>query len=149
MTKERNQVAVKLLEAFRQFHRVSWNRSPIIGIKPSEIMVLFCISKKAVIDSPGIKVSEISSLLKVAPPTVTQLINGLEDSGFIERAMDQEDRRAVRVKLTEKGQEVIGKASDAFFDTFNGLVEHLGEEKSKELTELLSEVFVYFNEKNR
>jgi len=61
--------------------------------------------------------------------------------------MDKEDRRAVRVNITTKGENAIDKASKAFYKSFNGLVEHLGEVKSNELAELLSEVFVYFNDK--
>lgn len=60
--------------------------------------------------------------------------------------MDKEDRRAVRVKLTEKGEGTIEKASNVIFDAYNGLVEYLGEEKSNELAELLSQTFTYFSE---
>ena len=146
MEKSRNPIAQKLLEAFTQFHRLNWRQSPIVGLKSSEIMLLFCIKRTVKSESLGIKVSDISSALKVASPTVTQLINGLETSGFVARAMDKEDRRAVRVNLTDKGKRALEKVSDVFYNSFNGLVEYLGEEKSSELAELLSKVFTYFNE---
>ena len=146
MEKDRNPHAQKLMEAFSQFHRLNWKQSPIAGLKSSEIFVLFCIKKTVKADSAGIKVSDISNILKVASPTTTQLINSLEANGMVERAMDKEDRRAVRVKLTDKGERIIESASDAFFDSFNGLVNYLGEEKSNQLADLLSKAFVYFNE---
>ncbi|PKM39513.1 MAG: MarR family transcriptional regulator [Firmicutes bacterium HGW-Firmicutes-8] len=146
MEKSRNPIAQKLLESFTQFHRLNWRQSPIVGLKSSEIMLLFCIKRTVKSDSVGIKVSDISSALKVASPTVTQLINGLETSGFVERTMDQEDRRAVRVNLTDKGKRTLEKVSDVFYNSFDGLVEYLGEEESSKLAELLSKVFTYFNE---
>lgn len=149
MEKNRNPVAQKLLEAFTQFHRLNWKQSPIDGLKSSEIMVLFCIKKRVDSNSPGIKVSDISSALRVAAPTITQLINSLETKSFVERTMDTEDRRAVRVKLTDKGECTIEKISDAFFESFNGLVEYLGEDKSNELAVLLSKAFIYFNERRK
>lgn len=145
----RNPIAQKLLESFRQFHRLNWHQNPNVGLKTSEIMVLFSIKKRVQPDSPGIKVSDISSALKVAPPTITQLINGLETNGFIERTMDKADRRAVRVKLTEKGQVTIEEASNVIFEAYNGLVEYLGEQKSNELAELLAQTFNYFSEKKK
>lgn len=141
-----NPVARKLLIAFTQFHRLNWKQSPVEGLKPSEIFVLFCIKRAVKPASPGIKISDISSTLRVATPTTTQLVNSLEKGGFVERTTDKEDRRAVRVKLTEKGEGMVKKASDSLFDSFSGLVEYLGEEESNELAELLSKTFVYFNE---
>jgi DNA-binding MarR family transcriptional regulator len=136
--------ARKLMEAFTQFHRLKWRKSPVAGLKRSEIAVLFNIKKTLKTESPGIKVSDISSALQVAAPTITQLINSLEADGFVERTMDKEDRRAVRVNITVKGEAAIDKASKTFYKSFNGLVRHLGEVKSNQLAELLSEVFVYF-----
>lgn len=141
--------AQKLMEVFLRFNRLNRNHSPVVGLRPSELHVLYCIRRKTASDDSGIKVSEISSILNVASPTVTQLVTSLETKGFVERGVDKEDRRAVRIKLTEEGEIIIKKASDDFFKSFNGLVEFLGEDKSRELTELLSKVFVYFDEMRR
>lgn len=144
-----NLVARSLMEAFTRFHRIKWRKSPVAGLKPSEIAVLLNIKKTVKPESPGIKVSDISNALQVAAPTITQLINSLEAEGFVCRTMDKEDRRAVRVNITAKGEGAIDTASKVFYNSINGLVEHLGEEKSNELAELLSEVFVYYNEKEK
>jgi DNA-binding MarR family transcriptional regulator len=101
---------------------------------------------KTDLDSP-IKVSEISKQLQVTSPTITQLLKGLEANGFVERRIDPNDRRAVGIILTEKGEMVTKQAADTFFTTLQGLIEFLGEEQSDELAELLSKVFRYFNEK--
>lgn len=145
----RNPAAQKLLEAFTQFHKLSWKQSPIAGLKSSEIRVLFAIKKMMKPDTSGIKMSDISNALRVASPTITQLINNLETNGFVERAMDKEDRRAVRVKLTSNGERAIEKASEAFFDAFSGLAEYLGEEDSNRLAELLSKTFAYFDKRKK
>jgi DNA-binding MarR family transcriptional regulator len=142
---KRDPVAQKLLEAFMQFHRLK-KQSPVEGLTHSEFRVLFWLRRQVKPESPGIKVSDISGFLRVATPTITQQINSLENSGLVERSMDREDRRAIRVKLTDAGEKAVAKSSEAFFSSVAGLVEHLGEEKSRQLAELLSEVFTYFNE---
>lgn len=134
-----------LLESFRRFKRMHWNESPVHGFKPSEIMLMFCVHKGVKQNAAGIKVSELSGLLRVTSPTVTQLVKGLEARGFVERNMDEKDRRAVRIKLTEKGYRVIRKAKGHFAESFNGLVEYLGEEQSLQLAELLNKVSTYYD----
>jgi DNA-binding MarR family transcriptional regulator len=130
-----------------QFNKIGWHQRSIAGCKPSEIKVLFCIRKGAKSNAPEIKVSEISKLLYVTSPTITQLLKGLEANGLVERHIDPTDRRAVGVKLTEKGEMVSQQAADTFSDSFNGLIEYLGEEQSNQLAELLSKAFRYFSEK--
>ncbi|MGE5702856.1 MAG: MarR family winged helix-turn-helix transcriptional regulator, partial [Clostridia bacterium] len=137
--------AHKLLKAFMMFRRAEWQNRTVLDLKPSEIKVLLCIKRALTSESPQIKVSEISKRMQVTSPTVTQLLNGMEANGLIERNMDPHDRRSVGVKLTEKGEDITRQATEAFLSRMNGLIEHLGEEKSNQLAELLFEVFDYTN----
>ncbi len=141
-----NTTAHKLLQAFMQFNKAEWNRRTIEGHKPSEMTVMFCIKKKMKPNTPGMMVSEISSLLHVTSPTITQLIKGLETKGLVERTIDPSDRRAVRIKLTDKGEKVTAKAEAVFNLSFNGLISYLGEEESNLLADLLFKVFTYYKE---
>ncbi len=108
-------------------------------------MVLVCI-KSAVTVEAGLRVSEISSLLKVAAPTVTQQLNSLAAHGLVEKHSDPEDRRAVRIRLTAEGESAMKAAADAFSTVITGLVSYLGAAKSQQLAALLGEVFTYFED---
>jgi DNA-binding MarR family transcriptional regulator len=147
MEKTASPTAQKLLRALMQFKRVAWHQQSTAGCTPGEFRVLFCIKRCAKSDAHEIKVSEISKLLRVTSPTVTQMLKSLEANGLIERRIDPTDRRAVGITLTKKGEMVTQKAEDTFYTTIDGLVEFLGEEQSEQLVELLSETFRYFNEK--
>ena len=139
--------AQKLFRSFMQFSKAQWHQRSIAGCTPSEIRVLFSIKKGVKPDATDIKVSEISKLLHVTSPTVTQLLKGLEASGLIERNIDPADRRAVGITLTEKGKMVTQQAADAFLASFQGLTEYLGEEQSNQLAELLLRASLYFRER--
>ena len=142
-----NPTAQKLLRSFQEFHKAGWHQRSIAGYKPSEIRVLFCVKKGAKPDILEVKVSEISKMLHVTSPTITQLLKGLEANGLIERNIDPTDRRAVGISLTERGEMVTQQAAEAFSASLNGLIEYLGEEQSNQLAELLSKAFRYYNEK--
>ena len=92
----------------------------------------------------GVMVSELGNLLKVSSPFITQMTNSLVKQGLVHRAIDPDDRRAVRLRVTAQGNEVILKTSREFMALFEGLVQHLGQEKSEELITLLDEVYKYF-----
>jgi DNA-binding MarR family transcriptional regulator len=92
----------------------------------------------------GLMVSEISDRLKIARPTVTQLVNSLQRKGFLEKKTDEHDGRVVRIHLSEKGKAMAKKGAKELYRLFKGLAEHLGAEKSDELADMLAEVFDYF-----
>jgi len=140
----------KLLEALVKFKRVHGHEMPPIdGLNHGEILVLFAIKKAATSDMEGIKVSEISKRMMVATPTTTQVVNKLVAGGYVEKRADEKDARAVRISLTTKGEEIILKAHDCFHNMLSGLVNHLGEEKTATLTNLLNEAYDYFCEQKK
>jgi len=139
-----SETAQKLINTFMQFRKTGWHTKKIAGFNPSEYK-LMAVIRQGMSEGNGVmKVSEISQKLHVTPPTVTQLINVLEKDGFVERTIDPDDRRAVKIKLTEKGLEVTEQARKAFREKFLGLIDHLGEEDSLKLAELLTKVNKYF-----
>ncbi|HZK24702.1 MAG TPA: MarR family transcriptional regulator [Oscillospiraceae bacterium] len=137
--RETTQKLMDLFSRFRRLHR----GCPIPGLKNSELRILFGVKKSLTMQGCGARISDLSHVMRVTSPTVTQLVNSLESSGLVERTTDPQDRRSIRVVLTTKGEETIQAAADEFFSEFYGLVKHLGEEKSQQLIELLVECFDY------
>lgn len=144
-----SQTRQKLMKAFMQFRKAGWHGKAVEGYKPSEMVLLFCIKRGVEPDSPGMKVSEISKRLQVKSPTVTQLINGLERAGLVKRNTDPEDRRAVAVQLTDHGEAITETAKEAFHESFDGLIEFLGNEQSEQLADLLMKANGYFTERRK
>jgi len=139
--------AHKLMEAFVRFRRLHWRQNaPTSGLKPSEMILMSYVKDGIGPDGEGVKVSDLSNTLNVASPTITQQINNLETHGYVERSIDKEDRRVVRIKLTDKGLQAQQKASEAFLATVNGLVDYLGEEDTEKLADLMTKVSYYFSE---
>lgn len=143
-----NLTAQKLLKVLGELKRMHKGGSPVPGLTHSEAILIFAIERHNKENSEGIKTSELSQILHVAAPTITQQINALERRGYVERNADKNDRRAVRIKLTDKGENMLNELHKSFYKAINGLVEYLGDEKTNQLSELLSEVFIYFKEKN-
>lgn len=104
---------------------------------------MFTIMHGMEMEERGVTVSELSSMMAVASPTVTPLVRSLEEQGLVLRYNDKEDRRAVRVKLTEQGLEQVREFAKKRSAQIQGLVEYLGEEKSGQLIELLEQVYEY------
>lgn len=69
------------------------------GITQATGYVLINIRKE------GTPVTQIASLLGVKSTSLSRMLSGMEEQGFIYRKADTQDKRSVRVFLTEEGQE--------------------------------------------
>jgi len=140
-------LAHKLMESFHQLHKLNRNQFAITGLKSSEVFVLFHIKKAVQHLGPGIKLKDISKHLMVTAPSVTPIIKSLENQGLIERTTDEKDKRSIRIRLTDKGASKINQTWDDFTNKYNELVIYLGEDKTKKLIEIQSEILTYLNNK--
>lgn len=145
--------AARLMEMFLLFSKTHWSPPRVGDLTPGEgsmLMHLFriqtghCRSCHGERGDRGARVKELSRTMRVAPPSVTQQVNALETRGYLVRQMDPRDRRAVRVILTEKGEQAVRDTSAAFHSRVDHLIAYLGEEKSEQLIDLLQEVYEYF-----
>ena len=70
-------------------------------LTPSQFRAL-----RVLIRHDAMRPSELSEHLRIAPRSTTEVLDGLEAKGLIERRPDPQDRRATLVVPTERGTEV-------------------------------------------
>jgi DNA-binding MarR family transcriptional regulator len=133
-------VSQRLFQSFMRFRRLKWMEQQDSCCRPSDIRLLFCIQRGQDSNESGLKISEISHLLRVRAPTVTQQVSGMEAQGLVERRTDENDKRVIRVRLTNAGEAVTETARKRTHAWFSGLVKYLGEEDSEHLVHLLDKV---------
>ena len=54
-----------------------------------------------------ITLGALASAEQVRPPTITKVVSTLEKAGLVEREVDSEDRRVVRVRSTPRGARLL------------------------------------------
>lgn len=118
-------------------------------IKQNEFVLLIVIIDSISPEVKGIKVSELSTILKITPAAVTHMINSLEKKEYLERLSDKKDRRIVLVRPTETGSKVIESMKKQFFDDLKELLDFLGEKDSKALLRILNLVNSFHNQKKK
>ena len=80
----------------------------IIGMTPSEFSVLCCAEQyPRKYNGTAASVAEIATRMGVSVPAVSRTLRSLQGKALIERAVDEDDRRSVRVTITEAGREQL------------------------------------------
>ena len=92
------------------------------GISVPQSFVLF-----ALLEEDGSPLKEIGTKAQIDSSSMTELVDKLENEGYLERRLDPQDRRAIRVFLTPKGRDLAGKVWDLAVDFNRQLHESLGD----------------------
>jgi len=75
------------------------------GIGGAQVWMLATIA-----DTPDITVSQLGQALSVHVSTASNLLDKLARAGLVERLRAEDDRRVVRLRLTDKGRDIVARA---------------------------------------
>jgi DNA-binding MarR family transcriptional regulator len=79
------------------------------GLHRGQHRILFMLWKE-----DGVTQKDIASMLNLAPSSITDVLQRMEKSGFVERKADDEDQRISRVYLTARGRELQLETNNLF-----------------------------------
>jgi MarR family transcriptional regulator for hemolysin len=100
----------------RNFNR----RVQVLGLTQAQWRAIAHLSR-----SEGMHQASLAESLEIQPITLTRLIDRMQAAGWVERRTDPDDRRAVRLYLTEKCQpildEMYARAADTLEEALAGL----------------------------
>ncbi len=88
----------------------------------------------------GVTPTALSHFQGVSKNTISSLLRGLEDQGYIERTLDAEDYRLFRIRLTEAGREVVRSEAPRRMAYVNQLAGGLSAEEREQLLTLLAKL---------
>jgi len=86
----------------------------------------------------GLPCGEIASRMITRDPDVTRLLDRLEKRDLISRCREAKDRRTVMARITPEGLKLLARLDEPVRAAHRKQLGHLGRERLRALTELLS-----------
>lgn len=96
------------------------------------------------LDPGGSRVTEMAERVRMTKQAMGQLVDHLEDGGYVERRPDPGDGRAKLVMLTDKGERVAQTAIAATNRLERRWERHLGDRTARELRRALERICATF-----
>ena len=92
------------------------------------------------LENSDLSMREVSEILHISPRTVTDMTDGLQARGLVERRPHPADRRVTLLELTEQGRRQVAAAAAVAEQASQEAVRGLGPEDRQTLRELLERV---------
>lgn len=83
----------------------------------------------------------LEKTMALSGPSVTNLLNGLEKSGFITRSSNPDDGRNLRIDLTAKAKQFLSERSDAFSKSEELITQGMSDAEKAMFASLLTRAF--------
>ncbi len=138
---------VETLHGLRRYK--GWHHGHRLPVRKNAVVLLMFLQHHLPADSPGLQPSELGELLKLTRPTITTLVNSLEEHSLVERINDDEDRRVVFVRPTEEGQALVHQMKEEFAKSIEEVMDHLGPEDGKELIRITRKVRAFLEDRQK
>ena len=97
------------------------------GVSIPQSFILYSL-----LEQDGSTLKEIGNKTLIDSSSMTVLVDKLEKDKLVERKLDSQDRRAIRVFITEKGLLIAEKVSEIGIEFNSRLYDLLGEGNQKE-----------------
>lgn len=137
------QIALTLYRIGQAIETMVRKRGEAEGLSTTQVQTLLYVSNA----HPSCRtIGAVARKLLIAPATATRVVDTLEGKSLVQRVRQEEDRRTVRVELTEGGACMVEEISD-IGDMLEELVEELPSKGWETLLEGLKHVLKGMQEK--
>ena len=109
-------------------------------ITVAQIKMLVCVMRH---EPDGVMLKDIANELELTPGAVSQMVEHLVRMELLERCASETDRRAVCIKLSQKGKSIRAFHEDFFNRVINDFMKTVPEEKQKIFAEVMQKMHDY------
>lgn len=113
------------------------------GLSSAQLWMLYEVAQ-----TPGLKVSQLATLLSIHASTCSNMLDKLERKDLISRDRSKTDQRSVHLYVTEAGKELLTKAPSPPQGKLSEALERLGEEQLTSLESGLGSLIATLNLKD-
>lgn len=133
-------VIALLYEAHLRLNDVVFERAKIFDarIRPAHSAVFFHM------EHDGIRLSRLAEKAQMTPQAMGELVDDIEELGYLRRVPDPSDRRAKLIVFTERGDAALRTGYEAIDQVESRLKEMLGEEGLADLNATLKRIITDF-----
>jgi len=119
----------------RKMSKITREKVAPYGLTTTQFFLL-----TALYEEDGIFISALARKVALDKASLTGMLDRLERDGFTERRADPEDRRAIRIHLTEKAEKLRDELTELYHENNGIFLSLLSEEEKKVFKQVVDKI---------
>ena len=109
---------------------------------PNRLTIAQVRCLQAIVASPGGETltSRLARQISVSAPSISSMIDGLVERALVERAPNQENRRQVRLLITDEGRTLLARYEALISDHLRSLLQPLNQRSKQRLLRAVTDL---------
>lgn len=128
------------IQGLFRFKKSGFGFPKVSDLNMKELFVMAGLCNNIYGVDASVDLSEVQSHTHITKPAISQMFSSLEKRGYLIRETDKTNRRKITVVLTPEGEEVLKRAKEEADRMLDETLQRLGEENSKKLIALLTQL---------
>lgn len=145
MNNEANELKEQLLQSLFRVKSLSTAFPPgadeymeKLNISIAEFVLMKAIEDNTLDSNENIQISDIQKYLFITKAAVSKMLGVLEKKGYVNRDIDQKNRRKLIITLTPKGKDVLKHTDKSFDDLLAKVISELGADDTKQFARIIN-----------
>ncbi len=110
-----------------------YQKDKFLNLTVRQVMLIATVQRMSMgTPCPGVPLSTLARELHMSASAASHLVSSLEEHNLLTRLADEDDRRSVRVCLSESGRKCAGVARRGMMKAINALTAQLSAEENDE-----------------
>ena len=130
---QHNPLSVRLTDMMAEAPKIGKKFHSLLCFSSPELALLATLARRG---NGSMTMSEISELFDISKPAATQLVERLCAKGCLERCRDAQDKRIVRVRMTQDTERAVDAEIEQILSRGDRVIARFGE---KQMEHLLSQ----------
>jgi DNA-binding MarR family transcriptional regulator len=128
----------------KNIHRDNQHCNPLhrpfadVDLSRREIFFIFIVARS----KNGISVKDLARFSQVTSGAVTQFIDSLISKNIVQREVDEQDRRIIRIKLTDFAKSKFENFKHGYFSTISPIFSNLTDQELHTFINLLDKISI-------
>lgn len=137
-----NQLKEELLESYIQVSMKLWNERTVRFMPYNEALIchLLRARKKLHPDKPYLTMKQLCDTTGILKSQMNKTLNSLEESGLITRERSTNDKRVVKIFLSDNNNEIYEKEKEHISTIVNRIINKLGTERAYEAISIFNDI---------
>ncbi len=127
-------MGLDLLYTYDVFHQVSARYMAAYGLSKSSLNILLLLRHAP---EEGMQLHDLGELLLVSRANITGLIDSLQDKGWVQRVVDESDRRVRYARITGTAKSLLDEFMPVHYEHVRRLFQDLTGDEKETLSALL------------
>ena len=133
------QVLFRVKTSTANFHAGDNKKMALYGVNIAELTLMSAVRYNSQESTDNIGITDVQKFLYTSKAAISKMLGVLDKKGYINRDINEQNRRELIITLTEKGSSALKDLEKDIDDMLSRIITNLGKEQTSQIINVINQ----------